>query len=71
MPGQGFRHKSSRFSLAKEFSPKINELQAMFFDDGRARDAQTSVAPPKHLLFDFTPVFFGKKIAKKNWGVEK
>ena len=37
---------------------KINEPKAMIFTNGRACDAQTSVAPSKHLLIDFTPNLF-------------
>ena len=33
----------------------------MTFDDGRATEAQTIVAPPKHLFIDFTPKLFCEK----------
>ena len=44
--------------FAKDRNEKINELQAITFDDRRACDAETSVAPPKHLLIDFAPNLF-------------
>ena len=33
----------------------------MTFDDGRASEAQTIVAPPKHLLIEKSSKFCGKK----------
>ena len=44
------------YPLAKGRIEKINVLRAMTFDDGRASDAQTIVAPPKHLVIDFTQI---------------
>ena len=63
VPGQGFRHKSSRLPLAKEFSPKINELQAITFDDGSAIAAQKILAPPKLQFLEkkIDPELFLKK----------
>ena len=43
---------------------KINESKAMTFDDGRACNAQTSVAPSKHLFIDFTSKCFCEKLMK-------
>ena len=43
----------------------------MTFDDGRACNAQTSVAPSKHLFIDFTSNFFAKKIDKKFFPTSK
>ena len=38
-----------------------NTPMAIVFVDGRASDAQTSEAPPKHVLIDFTQKLFEKK----------
>ena len=59
------------YPLAKGRTEKINALRAMTFDDGRASDAQTIVAPPKHLFIDFTPHFFEKTSAKNFCSVSK
>ena len=58
------------YPFAKELSPKINELQAITFDQESASDAQTIVAPPKHLFIDLTQ-FLSKKHEQKVFGVEK
>ena len=47
------------YPFAKEVSPKINELQAITFYDGRASDAQSHAAPPKRQFLEI------KKLASK------
>ena len=42
------------YPFAKARREKINELQAMIFDEESANDAQKILAPPKHLFIDFT-----------------
>ena len=55
------KHKLSRLPFAKDRREKITPLRAMTFDDGRASEAQTIVAPPKHLLIEKSTKFCGKK----------
>ena len=52
------------FPFAKDRIDKINALRAITFHDAPASDAQTIVAPPKHLVIDFTPIFCDKKASK-------
>ncbi len=61
------------YPLAKGRIEKINESKAMILDDGRAYDAQTSVAARKHLFIDFTPqILLRKTFHQKNFSnVEK
>ena len=64
--------KSVFYPFAKDRREKINELQALTFDEESAYDAQKIVAPPKHLFIEFTPNFFsGKNHHKLVLGVEK
>ena len=54
------------YPLAKGRINKINASKAMISDGGPSYHAQTSVAPRKHLLIDFTPFFvFAKKFHPK------
>ena len=54
------------YPLAKGRINKINASKAMTSDGGPSYHAQTSVAPRKHLLIDFTPIFvFAKKFHPK------
>ena len=64
--------KSVFYPFAKDRREKINELQALTFDEESAYDAQKIVAPPKHQFIEFTPNFFsGKNHHKLVLGVEK
>ena len=54
------------YPLAKGRINKINASKAMISDGGPSYHAQTSVAPRKHLLIDFTQFFvFAKKFHPK------
>ena len=60
------------YPFAKDRREKINELQAMIFDEESANDAQKILAPPKNLFIDFTPIFFLKKNRQNMFvGVQK
>ena len=64
--------KSVFYPFAKDRREKINELQALTFDEESAYDAQKNVALPKHLFIEFAPIFFsGKNHHKLVLGVEK
>ena len=52
------------YPLAKDRREKINELQALIFDEESASDAQKFIAPPKWPVLDFMSDFFAKKIVK-------
>jgi len=45
------------YPFAKELSPKINELQAITFDEESASDAQKFIAPPKRHFCENIPDF--------------
>ena len=62
------------YSSAKDGREKINELQAMIFDEGEsASDAQKFPTPPKHRILEKKNrrQNFEKTNAKKIWGALK
>ena len=60
------------YPFAKVRREKINELQAMTFDEESANDAHTAVAHPKHQFIGFTPkISFDENFAQKDFGRRK
>ena len=59
------------YPFAKDRREKINELQAMIFDEESANEAQKILAPPKNLFIDFTPIFFKKNRQNILFGLQK
>ena len=54
------------YPFATDRREKINELQAMIFDEESANEAQKILAPSKNLFIDFTPIFFLKNKSPKH-----
>ena len=61
------------YPFAKDRREKINELQAITFDEESASDTQNILAPPKCMILvkQLTPIFFGAKIVQILFSVEK
>ncbi len=59
------------YPFAKDRREKINELQAMIFDEESANEAQKILASPKNLFIDFTPFFLTKNRKTMFVGVQK
>ena len=62
--------KSVFYPFAKDRREKINELQALVFDEESASDAQKFPAPPKLMILEkkLTPIFY--EIQKSGVGVK-
>ena len=67
------KQKPPRLPLRQGSWRKINELQAMIFDEESASDVQKFLAPPKCRILPkkSTPISFRKKSPKIVLGVEK
>ena len=61
------------YPSAKDRREKINELQAMIFDEESASDAQKFLAPPKRKILEkkIDANICEENIANKKWGASK